>query len=126
MPAILEHVNFTVSNPDATAAWMCDLFGWHVRWQGEAIDKGRSVHVGSDTDYLALYAPPTQANKGGSSYATIGGLNHIAVIVDDIAAMKDKVIKAGFTPEKFGDYEPGHRFYFDDHDGIEYEIVQYD
>lgn len=126
MPAILEHVNFTVSDPDATAAWMCDLFGWHIRWQGDAIDKGRSVHVGSDTDYLALYSPADQAANGNSSYATIGGLNHIAVVVDDIVAMKDKVIKAGFTPGNFGDYDPGRRFYFDDHDGIEFEIVQYD
>lgn len=29
--AILEHVNVTVSDPDKTAAMLCDLFGWHVR-----------------------------------------------------------------------------------------------
>lgn len=126
MPAILEHTNFTVSDPDATAAWICDLFDWHIRWQGDSIDNGRSIHVGTDTFYLALYAPAKPANKRPSSYATIGGLNHIAVIVDDINAMQDKVTKAGFTPYDFGDYEPGLRFYFHDHDGIEFEIVQYD
>ena len=126
MSAILEHVNLTVTDPDATARWMCDLFGWHIRWQGEAKDKGRSVHVGSKTDYLALYAPAQTVKAGDSSYTTIGGLNHIAVIVDDIDATQDKAAKAGFTPNNFGNYEPGRRFYFRDHDGIEFEIVQYD
>ena len=126
MTAILEHTNFTVTDPDVTAAWICDLFDWHIRWQGESLDNGRTVHVGTDTYYLALYAPATAAHKGPSSYATIGGLNHIAVIVDDIDATREKVIKAGFTPGNFGDYEPGLRFYFRDHDGIEFEIVQYD
>ena len=34
MTAHLEHTNFTVSDTDATAEWMCDLFGWHIRWAG--------------------------------------------------------------------------------------------
>lgn len=126
MPAILEHVNLTVTDTDATAAWMCTLFGWHVRWKGDSIHGGKTVHVGSDADYLALYTPPNGPGKAQESYFTVGGLNHIAVIVDDIAAMKDKVIAAGFTPGNFGDYDPGLRFYFHDHDGIEYEVVQYD
>ncbi|MFT4959016.1 MAG: catechol 2,3-dioxygenase-like lactoylglutathione lyase family enzyme [Paracoccaceae bacterium] len=126
MPAILEHVNLTVTDTDATAVWMCDLFGWHVRWKGDSIHGGQTVHVGSDTDYLALYTPPNSPAKSPESHFTVGGLNHIAIIVDDIAAMKHKVIGAGFTPGNFGDYEPGQRFYFRDHDGIEYEVVQYD
>lgn len=126
MAAILEHVNLTVTDTDATAAWMCDLFGWHVRWKGDSIHGGQSLHVGSDTDYLALYSPPNPPAKGNESYFIVGGLNHIAVVVDDIAAMEKKVINAGFTPGNFGDYDPGHRFYFRDHDGVEYEIVQYD
>lgn len=126
MSATLEHVNLTVSDPDATARWMCDLFGWHIRWQGEAMKQGRTVHVGSKTDYLALYSPAETAKAGGNSYEAIGGLNHIGVIVDDLDATQDKVVKAGFTPKDFGDYEPGRRFYFRDHDGIEFEIVQYD
>ena len=28
----LEHVNFTVADATATAKWMCDLFGWKIRW----------------------------------------------------------------------------------------------
>lgn len=126
MPAMLEHTNFTVSNPDATAAWMSDVFGWHVRWSGEALSGGRSVHVGTDDQYVALYTPGDPAPNDYSNYGKVGGLNHVAVVTQDIEDMEDKVKNAGFQPGKHGDYEPGRRFYFHDGDGIEYEVVQYD
>ena len=126
MTAMLEHTNYTVADPKATAQWMCDLFGWKVRWEGESRSQGTSVHVGTDTHYLALYAEGTPDKSGEDTYQTVGGLNHIGVVVEDIAAMREKVLQAGFTPGEHYDYEPGQRFYFDDHDGIEYEIIQYD
>ncbi len=127
MPAQLEHTNYTVTDPDKTAAWMCDLFDWQVRWTGGSREVGYSVHVGTEDRYLALYVPKDSAlNPREDNYTTNGGLNHIAVVVDDIAAMRDRVIKAGFVPGEHFDYEPGQRFYFFDHDGIEYEVVQYD
>ena len=126
MSGQLEHANFTVSNPEATAAWMTKVFGWLVRWQGAAIAGGHTVHIGSDTQYVALYKPPEGATPGASSYDTIGGLNHIGVVVDDLDAAEVLVKAQGFTPKNHADYEPGRRFYFHDHDGIEYELVQYD
>ena len=126
MPALLEHTNYTVSDPDATAAWMCDLFGWHIRWSGQSRSHGTTIHVGTETHYLALYKEGTPETRNQDQYKTIGGLNHIAVVVDDIAAMRAKVEAAGFTAGEHYDYEPGQRFYFHDHDNIEYEVVQYD
>ena len=126
MSTELEHANVTVSDADKTAAWMTRLFGWKIRWHGPAIDGGQSIHVGSDTSYLALYQPANQIGAGTSSYETAGGLNHLAVTVTDIDAMEDAVRKAGFHPKSHADYEPGRRFYFNDGDGIEFEIVQYD
>ena len=126
MPAILEHSNFTVSDPDATAAWMCEVFHWHIRWSGKAINGGYTVHVGSNDSYLALYCPPEPASAKGSSYTTIGGLNHVALIVEDLDASEQAVKRAGFTTMNHGDYEPGRRFYFHDNDRIEYELVLYD
>jgi catechol 2,3-dioxygenase-like lactoylglutathione lyase family enzyme len=126
MIATLEHVNLTVSDPAKTAAWMQRLFGWHTRWEGPSLDGGRSLHVGSDDQYLALYKPAKATDSKGNSYTTRGGLNHIAVVVTDIDAMEAAVIGEGFKPENHADYEPGKRFYFHDADGIEFEIVQYD
>lgn len=125
MTARLEHANYTVADPDETAAWMCEVFGWHIRWSGAAMQSGRTVHVGDDNSYVALYTPgdPKKANE--DNYSTIGGLNHIAVVTDDIKAMETKVKAAGFTPQNHADYEPGLRFYFYDGDGIEYEVVSY-
>ena len=126
MPAMLEHTNFTVSDPQATAAWMEKLFGWHIRWQGDAIDGGHTIHVGTETHYLALYTPGKQINDGANSYTSVGGLNHIAVVVDDLDAMEARVKDHGFQTGPHYDYEPGKRFYFHDSDDIEYEVVQYD
>ncbi|MEP6017373.1 MAG: VOC family protein [Paracoccaceae bacterium] len=126
MPAMLEHTNFTVKDPDATAKWMCDLFDWHIRWSGDGMTTGRTVHVGTDTHYLALFSYGDTQKSREETYRFTGGLNHIALVTDDIKAMETKVRELGFEPHNHGDYEPGLRFYFKDNDGVEFEIVQYD
>ena len=121
----LEHVNVTVSDPDATASILEQLFDWHVRWTGDAKDNGYTVHVGSDDHYVALYRPPSGPSDLTDAGYQINGLNHIAVVVDDLDAIEQRVIDAGLTPFSHGDYEPGRRFYLLDPDGVEYEIVSY-
>ena len=125
MTAELEHTNFTVTDPDATAKWMCKIFDWQVRWEGESSMGGKSVHVGTEHTYLALYAPERPKKGGESSYLTIGGLNHIAVTVDDLDATEAAILAHGFETGMHADYEPGRRFYFHDTDGIEFEVVSY-
>ncbi|MEM6412659.1 MAG: VOC family protein [Pseudomonadota bacterium] len=127
--AHLEHINFTVPNPNRTADLLCKLFGWKIRWKGEALDRGFTVHVGTSREYIALYRPkegselrPFQRNRTGHE---IGGLNHIALVVDDLEATERRILKAGFKTSSHGDYEPGRRFYFLDDDGLEYEVVSY-
>ena len=54
---ILEHVNMTVADPERTAALLCELFDWKIRWHGSAMNgEGMTYHVGSENSYLALYA----------------------------------------------------------------------
>ncbi len=126
MPTQLEHANFTVSDPHATAAWMEKLFGWGIRWHGDAIAGGTTVHVGTENTYLALYSPNKKIADTTSSYTTIGGLNHVALVVDDLDTTEAAIKAHGFETVNHADYEPGRRFYFHDTDGIEYEVVQYD
>ncbi len=123
--ARLEHVNITVSDPKRAAALMDTLFGWKIRWEGEAIHGGYTVHVGDEDDYLAFYTPPKPTEASGISYDMRGGLNHVALVVDDLDAIEARVLNAGLKTTSHGDYEPGRRFYFHDHDEIEYEIVSY-
>ena len=120
----LEHLNVTVSDPEKTAAVLCEMFDWRVRWQGSSLDNGITYHIGGDSSYLAIYS------KGGTeklkdSHSTPGSLNHIGVVVDDINVIEKKVISAGYEPHSHGDYEPGLRFYFNGPDGIEIEVVSY-
>ncbi len=123
----IEHANITVTDPKTIAAELCDLFDWHIRWEGAAINDGYSVHVGDAGSYLALYAPAGLLQTSPiDSYQQIRGLNHIGVVVDDLEATEARVKAAGYTPHTHSDYEPGRRFYFDGPAGIEFEAVQYD
>lgn len=125
----LEHVNVTVKDPKETAARWSDLFGWKVRWEGEALNGGYTVHVGTETDYIAIYTGPGGGDgqvDADNSYLQRAGLNHIGIVVDDLDAMEAKVKAAGYEPHSHADYEPGKRFYFFEDNGIEFEIVSYD
>jgi len=121
--ATLEHVNVTVSDPERSAALLAALFGWQVRWHGPSKHGGRTVHVGGRASYVALYsgAPKDPAPAAAAEQR----LQHIAVEVDDLDAVEQRVIAAGYRPHNHGDYAPGRRFYFHDADGIEFEIVSY-
>ena len=127
MPATLEHVNFTVPDPKKTAAWLCEVFDWHIRWSGDAIHGGHTVHVGSDDDYLAVYSGPQGKPQASphESYNQVGGFNHVGITVDDLDKIEARVKAQGFATHSRADYEPGRRFYFHDGDGVEYEVVSY-
>ncbi|MBT8473209.1 MAG: VOC family protein [Marinicaulis sp.] len=123
--AKLEHVNVTVSDSRASAKLYCELFGWKVRWHGEAINGGYTYHVGTDDQYVALYSSTKESKEKPGGYEIVGRLNHIAVVVDDIDAMDERIKAAGYKTFNHGDYEPGRRFYFYDDDDIEIEVVSY-
>lgn len=126
MAARLEHLNMTVSDPKATAAWIERVFDWKVRWEGPGMQTGYTVHIGNEDNYVALFTYPETPDPNNESYRTKGGLNHWAVVVDDLDVVEERVKAEGFSPKSHADYEPGRRFYFEDGDGIEIEVVQYD
>ena len=125
MTVILEHVNLTVRDAERTAAMLCEIFDWKVRWHGPAIDDGYTYHVGTDDFYVALYAPSATEGAQPDGFAMVGRLNHIGVVVDDLDATEQRVADVGYEPHSHRDYEPGRRFYFYDHDKVEYEVVSY-
>ena len=120
----IEHINITVSNPDRTADCLMRLFDWHVRWRGHAAKGGNTIHVGNEQFYVAVYAlelgktEPAGHRKGAP-------LNHIGIVVHDLDDVERRVVAEGYEPCSNDDYEPGKRFYFFDHDGIEFEIISY-
>ena len=56
------------------------------------------------------------------AYAQRDGLNHVALVCDDLSSTEDRVPKY-FEIYSHADYELGKRFYFHDDDGTEYEMV---
>jgi catechol 2,3-dioxygenase-like lactoylglutathione lyase family enzyme len=123
----LEHLNVSVRDAENTSEWMIRVFDWRIRWSGPGGNGGVTYHVGEDETYVALHTPPKTTNMSPytKDYSQVGGLNHVAVLCDDIGEMEKRVLDAGFEPLNHADYEPGKRFYFYDNDGIEYEVVSY-
>ena len=118
----IEHVNLTVSDPDRSAALFEKLCGWEERWRGPSLMGGRTIHVGTERSYLAIY---TNENANGG-YPKGQPLNHVGLEVDDLAAAEQVVIEAGLKPFNHSEYDPGPKsFYFFDWDGIEFEVVSY-
>ncbi|MEM5494763.1 VOC family protein [Hoeflea sp. AS16] len=124
--AKLEHVNFTVADAPGTARWLCDVFGWKIRWQGPTLNDGLSIHVGNDDAYLAIYTPKVARPRHEIEKGRVGSLNHVGIVVDDLDAVEARVKVLGYATHSHADYEPGRRFYFDDENGIEFEVVSYD
>ena len=124
-PATLEHVNFTASDPRRSAERLARVFDWKIRWEGPSLGGGTSVHVGTDDLYVAIYSPKQDVADQPESYSIKGGLNHIGVLVDDLAAAEKKVLEEGYETHSHQTYDPGSRFYFHNEDGIEFEVLSY-
>lgn len=119
--ARLEHVNLTVSDIDRSASLFESLCGWHLRWRGASRSGGETIHLGSGDAYLALH----NDRRDHAGEEPGWPLNHVGLVVPDLAAAEDVVTAHGLVPFNHGDYEPGRRFYFLDWDGIEFEVVSY-
>lgn len=120
--ASLEHINISVSDPERTAAFLAELTGWHERWRGPSLLGGHTIHLGGAFDYLAIYAPVKPITE---RFAKGVPLSHIGLVVDNLEAAEAIVVAHGYVPFSHADYAPGRRFYFLDHDGIEFEMISY-
>ncbi|KAA0235623.1 MAG: hypothetical protein JJLCMIEE_00536 [Acidimicrobiales bacterium] len=120
----LEHVNLNVADVERTARFYEEVFDFKRRWEGDGMaGMGRTVHVGTDDTYLALYQPheKTQAAPGVGEIS----LNHVGIVVDDLDEIDHRLEARGVDTFNHGSYEPGRRFYFLDPDGVEIEVVSY-
>ena len=125
MSNFLEHTNLTVRNPGDLADKLVNIFDWKVRWSGDALNNGHTVHVGSDTSYLALYTPVSLDDSKDRDDTRLNNLNHLGIVVDDLDAIEAKVVAHGYKPFGHREYEPGKRFYFLADDDIELEVISY-
>jgi len=96
--AHLEHANLTVSNPDALAAILCKIFDWTIRWSGDAMDNGYTVHVGGENSYLAIYTNDQTRNSKNNDFNAIRNLNHLGIVVSDLNKIETRVLATGHKP----------------------------
>lgn len=121
----LEHINVTVRDAKKTAQLYCELFGWKIRWRGDSIYGGTTYHVGAESSYIAIYENTNSKASEESTYHRYNGLNHIGIVVDNLDEMETKIVDLGYVTKSHADYEPGRRFYFEDGNGIEIEVISY-
>ena len=119
----LEHANITVSHLEKSLHFFKTAFPSFVIRGG---DEKEWLHFGNDYTYVAL----TLGSKGegqpsGPNYAEIG-LSHIGFVVDDVEAVSERLLTAGYK-RNFPKTVEKHRSreYFLDNDGNEYEFVEY-
>jgi glyoxylase I family protein len=92
----LEHVALNVADPIKTAKWYVDNLGMKVMREGPAPINCRFLADGAGNMMLELYRNPPDAVP---NYAAMDPLLlHVAFMVDDVAALRQKAIAAGATP----------------------------
>ena len=121
----LEHVNLNVGDAARVTPFLLAAFpGFRVRGGGHDRDGRPWCHVGDDDSYFAL----TSVGRGPARAAddATPGLNHVGIEVDDIEALHDRLVAAGFVPYSRIDIHPARRrLYCLDADGNDWEFVEY-
>ena len=124
MKVYLEHANITFADLDGAVAFFQTAFPeFKIRGGGgEGLD--RWLHVGTEDTYVALSQGHAE-NPPVKDYNR-QGYNHIGFIVEDVEALAQRLLNKGYersypkTVQKFRIRE-----YFFDHEGNDYEFVQY-
>jgi glyoxylase I family protein len=92
----LEHVGLNVADPVKAAQWYVDHLGMKVLREGPAPANARFLADGAGNMMLELYHNPPEAVP---NYAAMDPLLlHVAFLVDDVDAIRSKLIAAGATP----------------------------
>ena len=128
MNSYLEHVNLTFIDVDEAIRFlqtaMPDL---KVRADvsSEESNCRRWVHLGTDTNYIAI-EDRGATEKGSHEPYVNPGLNHLGFVVSDIDAVSKRLTDAGYEEGLSSPDNPNRRrIYFYDVEGNEYEFVEY-
>lgn len=120
----LEHINITVEDIDKSILFFQTAFPqFRIRVaDGEGAE--RWVHLGTDDTYIAIQQNGKPMNRP-KDYSR-NGINHLGFVVADVKAVAQRLLEAGYQksyPMKEEKYRI--RDYFVDHEGYEYEFVEY-
>lgn len=124
----LEHLNLVVRDiPETLAFYQAAFPHWRIRVQGSADWYGverKWVHFGDDFQYLTFNDDGEGENRDLSGHQT--GLAHFAYVTNDLKAVCDRLLTAGFEIAKDGaENQFRKNVYFIDPNGFEVEFVEY-
>jgi len=123
----LEHANVCVRDIEGMIRFLQTAFPeFRVRGEGVSQDGTRWVHVGTDETYIALGQSRREPATHWIPYDGLPGVNHVAYEVDDVEAVRERMLAAGYresTPPNAHPYR--RRLYFYDPEGNDWEFVQY-
>ena len=123
----LEHANLSVRDVDGTIRFLTTACP-ELRLRGRGQDcAGRSwAHLGTDESYLSLLAASGEAAEPFVPYAGRPGLNHLGFEVEDVAAVRTRLLAAGYRETTVPNAHPHRtRVYFADAEGGDWEFVEY-
>src|SRR5882724_12711430 len=97
MAVRLEHANLTVRDIDGMIRFLQTAFPeFQVRGEGKNRDGSRWVHIGTNETYIALSPAQGQPEQSWIPYAGLPGVNHLAYVVDDVEALRQRMKSAGY------------------------------
>ncbi|CCN73191.1 VOC family protein [Vibrio nigripulchritudo] len=124
MSTYVEHANVTVNNIERAIAFLqTALPDFEIRHQGK--NQYRWCHIGTDSTYIALQEGNINEDDNRTPYRHVG-INHIGFVVDDADEVQRRLVEQGYRQNDMETEHPFRkRLYFYDHDGMEWEFVQY-
>ena len=122
----LEHANMHVRDIDSMARFLKTAFPeFHVRREGNG-GGPRWMHIGTDDTYIALNEATVSADETTGPYSGKPGMNHLGYEVDDVNALRQRMLDAGYRDSTYPNKHPHRtRVYFYDPEGNDWEFVQY-
>jgi catechol 2,3-dioxygenase-like lactoylglutathione lyase family enzyme len=123
----IEHANLCVRDIDAMIRFL-QTAAPDFRVRADKLDSegSRWVHIGTDEAYIALTKSRQEPVQKWEPYLGVPGVNHLGFVVDDVDALHQRMLAAGYEESTPPNAHPHRkRIYFLDPDGNDWEFVQY-
>jgi catechol-2,3-dioxygenase len=123
----LEHANMCVHDIDGMIRFLQTAFpDFKIRFDGNSDQNKRWVHIGTDETYIALSQAIETPDESWVPYEGRPGVNHLAYVVDDAMALRERLASAGYKDSTVPNKHPHRiRVYFYDPQGNDWEFIQY-
>ena len=123
----LEHANICVRSIDIMTRFLQTAFpDFRIRSHGISSTGTTWAHIGTDETYIALNLATNNSRPQWQPYSGEVGVNHLAYEVNDVEALRQRLIASGYRESTVPNAHPHRkRIYFYDPEGNDWEFVQY-